>query len=323
MRRVIGIGETVLDIIFKGEQPQQAVPGGSAFNAIISLGRAGIPAYFISETGNDRVGQWVKRFLRDNGVDDSGVCVFPDSKSPLSLAFLDENNNAEYLFYKDHPHDQLDFTYPEIHEDDVVIFGSFFAINPVVRPQVHGFLEYARRQGAILYYDLNYRASHKNDLMRVTPNIIENLELADIVRGRDEDFEIMYKKTDADSVYRSEISFYTKKFIYTRGAQPVEVRAENGFAKQYPILTEGEVVSTIGAGDNFNAGFVYSLIKYGITREMLETGMAESLWDAVIYEAQQFSANVCGSIYNSVDLDFAAKKQHELEIALKDMNENN
>lgn len=323
MRRVIGIGETVLDIIFKGEQPQQAVPGGSAFNAIISLGRAGIPAYFISETGNDRVGQWVKRFLRDNGVDDSGVCVFPDSKSPLSLAFLDENNNAEYLFYKDHPHDQLDFTYPEIHEDDVVIFGSFFAINPVVRPQVHGFLEYARRQGAILYYDLNYRASHKNDLMRVTPNIIENLELADIVRGSDEDFEIMYKKTDADSVYRSEISFYTKKFIYTRGAQPVEVRAENGFAKQYPILTEGEVVSTIGAGDNFNAGFVYSLIKYGITREMLETGMAESLWDAVIYEAQQFSANVCGSIYNSVDLDFAAKKQHELEIALKDMNENN
>lgn len=323
MRRVIGIGETVLDIIFKGEQPQQAVPGGSAFNAIISLGRAGIPAYFISETGNDRVGQWVKRFLRDNGVDDSGVCVFPDSKSPLSLAFLDENNNAEYLFYKDHPHDQLDFTYPEIHEDDVVIFGSFFAINPVVRPQVHGFLEYARRQGAILYYDLNYRASHKNDLMRVTPNIIENLELADIVRGSDEDFEIMYKKTDADSVYRSEISFYTKKFIYTRGAQPVEVRAENGFAKQYPILTEGEVVSTIGAGDNFNAGFVYSLIKYGITREMLETGMAESLWDAVINEAQQFSANVCGSIYNSVDLDFAAKKQHELEIALKDMNENN
>ena len=203
MRRVIGIGETVLDIIFKGEKPLQAVPGGSAFNAIISLGRAGLPAAFISETGNDRVGLWVKRFLRENGVDDKGVCVFPDSKSPISLAFLDESNNADYLFYKDHPHDQLDFVYPEVNESDVVVFGSFFAINPVVRPQVAGFLEYAHKHGAILYYDLNYRASHKSDLLRVTPNIIENLELADIVRGSNEDFEVMYRKNNADAVYRS------------------------------------------------------------------------------------------------------------------------
>lgn len=303
-RRVIGIGETVLDIIFKGEQPLQAVPGGSAFNAIISLGRAGIPAYFISETGNDRVGQWVKRFLRENEVDDSGVCVFPDSKSPISLAFLDENNNADYLFYKDHPHDQLDFVYPEIHEDDVVIFGSFFAINPVVRPQVAGFLDYAHRQGAILYYDLNYRASHKNDLLRVTPNIIENLELADIVRGSNEDFEIMYRKNDADSVYRSEISFYTKKFIYTRGAQPVELRAEGGFAKQYPVKTGGQVVSTIGAGDNFNAGIVFGLIKHGITRSDIDRGLSEQQWDSIIDCGLRFSANVCQSLNNYIDPEF-------------------
>ena len=29
MRKVIGIGETVLDIIFKNDQPIGAVPGGS------------------------------------------------------------------------------------------------------------------------------------------------------------------------------------------------------------------------------------------------------------------------------------------------------
>jgi fructokinase len=304
MRKIIGIGETVLDIIFKGEQPIRAVPGGSAFNAIISIGRAGIPAYFISETGNDRVGQWVKRFLRDNGVDDAGVCVFPDSKSPLSLAFLDEQNNAEYLFYKDHPHDRLDLIYPEINEDDVVIFGSFFAINPVVRPQVHGFLQYAKEKGAILYYDLNYRASHKTDLLRVTPNIIENLELADIVRGSDEDFEIMYKKKDADSVYRSEISFYTKKFIYTRGAEPIEVRAEGGFAKQYPVQTQGQVVSTIGAGDNFNAGFVYGLIRNDITRADMDAGLTEGQWDKLVDCGLRFSANVCSSMDNYISKEF-------------------
>jgi len=305
MRRVIGIGETVLDIIFKDEQPLRAVPGGSAFNAIISLGRAGVPASFISETGNDRVGVWVKRFLRENGVDDSGVCVFPDSKSPLSLAFLDEHNNAEYLFYKDHPHDQLDFVYPEVHKDDIVIFGSFFAINPVVRPQVAGFLEYAHQKGAILYYDLNYRASHKTDLLKVTPNIIENLELADIVRGSNEDFEIMYRKKDCDSVYRSEISFYTKKFIYTQGSNPIEVRAENGFAKHYAVKDVEKVVSTIGAGDNFNAGFIFGMMKNGITHEMIRQGLSEQQWDSMIDYGMQFSKDVCQSIYNYISPEFA------------------
>ena len=186
MRKVIGIGETVLDIIFRGDQPIRAVPGGSAFNAMISLGRAGVPAAFISETGNDRVGQNVKNYLAANHVDASGVCVFPDSKSPLSLAFLDDQNNAEYIFYKDHPHDRLDFTYPEVGPDDVVLFGSYFAINPVVRPQVKTFFEYAKSRGAILYYDVNYRASHRNEVVKLTPNILENLEMADIVRGSDE-----------------------------------------------------------------------------------------------------------------------------------------
>ena len=37
MRKVIGIGETVLDIIFQNDQPVQAVPGGSVFNSLISL----------------------------------------------------------------------------------------------------------------------------------------------------------------------------------------------------------------------------------------------------------------------------------------------
>lgn len=313
MRRVIGIGETVLDIIFKGKQPVQAVPGGSAFNCIVSLGRAGVPAAFISETGNDRVGRWVCDFLEENGVDASNVCIFPDSKSPVSLAFLDEHNNAEYIFYKDHPHDQLDFVCPEVQPDDVVVFGSFFAINPVVRPQVAGFLEYAHSQGAILYYDLNYRASHKNDLLRVTPNIIENLELADIVRGSDEDFEIMYKKKDADSVYRSEISFYTKKFIYTRGSQPVEVRGDGGFSKQYPIReTNRPVISTIGAGDNFNAGFVYGLLKYGITHEHIIQGLTEEQWDKLMACGLNFSADVCGSINNYISEEFGKRMKEYL-----------
>lgn len=312
MRRVIGIGETVLDIIFKGDQPIGAVPGGSVFNSLISLGRSGVHAAFISETGNDRVGRRIISFLEKNGVDASCVNVYPDSKSPISLAFLNESNDAEYIFYKDHPNDRLDFSYPEVSKDDIVLFGSYYAVNPVIRPQVVGLLEYARSKGAILYYDVNFRASHKNEVMKLTPNILENLEFADIVRGSSEDFDVMFHKTDPDVIYRSQIAFYSRKFIFTQGAQPVELRAENQMKKQYPILKTDHVVSTIGAGDNFNAGFVYGLIRYGITLENIKRGLTEKQWDQVIGCALDFSANVCKSINNSVDVEFGEKMRDGL-----------
>ena len=83
-----------------------------------------------------------------------------------------------------------------------------------------------------------------------------------------------------------------------------------------------DTISTIGAGDNFNAGFIYGLIKYGITREMLEAGLTAEQWDGLINLAQQFSANVCQSINNSIDQDFANLRKQELEVSLKEMEDN-
>ncbi|UKK50884.1 PfkB family carbohydrate kinase [Prevotella sp. E13-17] len=306
MQKVIGIGETVLDIIFKNDQPIGAVPGGSTFNCLISLGRSGVKASLVSETGNDRVGRKIIDFIEKNGVDASCVYVYPDSKSPVSLAFLNEKNDADYIFYKDHVNDRIEFSYPDIQKDDIVLFGSYFAVNPVIRPQVQAFLEYARNRGAILYYDVNFRSSHKNEVLKLTPNILENLEMADIVRGSSEDFEVMFHKTDPDVLYRSQIAFYTKKFIYTSGDGPVELRADENFAKQYVVDPNNKVVSTIGAGDNFNAGFVFGMIKNRITRENIECGLSEQQWDSIIDYAMQFSANVCQSVGNSVDESFGS-----------------
>lgn len=311
MRKVIGIGETVLDIIFKDGKPIGAVPGGSTFNGVISLGRCGINTTFISEAGNDRVGQHIIGFLKANGVDNSCVSVFPDSKSPISLAFLDSNNEAEYIFYKDHAHDQLEYTYPDIKENDIVIFGSFFAVNPVIRPQVVGLLDHARSHGAIIYYDVNFRPSHKDDVMRITPNYLENLEFADFVRGSRDDFMTLYKMEDPDKVYASEISFYCKKFIFTNGPHPVVVHADGGLRKEYPVESS-QTVSTVGAGDNFNAGFVYGLLKLGITRDDIERGLTEEQWDQLTACAQSFSADCCKSLNNYVSPEFGNRMKELL-----------
>lgn len=311
MRKVIGIGETVLDIIFKDNKPVEAVPGGSAFNAITSLGRCGINTSFISEAGNDRVGKYIIDFLNNNGVNAEDISTFPDSKSPISLAFLNEKNDAEYIFYKDHPHDHLEFNFPDIQPDDILLFSSFYAVNPVIRPQVVGLLDYARSRGAIIYYDVNFRPAHKDEVIKITPNLLENLDYADVVRGSHEDFATLYKKEDADKVYNAEISFYCKQFIYTQGSLPVEIRGGKDIKKSYPVHNT-EVVSTIGAGDNFNAGFIFGMLKHNITRSDLERGLTEEQWDQLIDYALTFSADCCKDIFNYVSKEFGKKMKEDV-----------
>lgn len=300
----------MLDIIFKNGKPIEAVPGGSTFNGIVSLGRAGVKTVFVSETGNDRVGEYVRDFLRDNNVDTSAINVFQETKSPVSLAFLDKDNNADYIFYRDQKHDHMDFTYPDIQKDDIVVFGSFYAVNPALRPQVSGLLDFARQRGAIIYYDVNFRKAHQADVMKVTPNLIDNLEYADIVRGSKEDFEVLYKKDSADRVYRAETSFYCKRFIYTDGPNPVSVFSNNGFHKEY-AMPKTETVSTIGAGDNFNAGFIYGMIKYGVTRDDVEQGLSEEVWDKLIATATAFSADCCKDIFNYISKEFGQQLKNK------------
>lgn len=304
-RKVIGIGETVLDIIFKNEQPTAAVPGGSTYNAMISLGRAGVKSTFISEVGDDRVGDRIVSFLQENGVNADKVCRFQNTKSPLSLAFLNERNEAEYIFYKDHPNDRLDFEYPDIQADDIVLFGSYYAVNPVIRQQVLSLLERARDKGAIIYYDVNFRPSHRNEVVKIKSNLLENFEFADIVRGSHEDFQVLFNKDTADIVYNSEIAFYCKNFIYTQGAEPIAVMGK-GFSKLFSVA-QMETVSTIGAGDNFNAGFIYGLIGNDIRRADIERGLTSEQWDKVIASGVAFSAECCKDIYNYVSIEFGNK----------------
>lgn len=302
MRKVIGIGETILDIIFRGEQPSAAVPGGSVFNGIVSLGRMGVPVGFISETGNDRVGRIILQFMRDNHIPTDYVNVFPDGKSPVSLAFLNEQCDAEYLFYKDYPRQRLDVLFPRLEEDDIVMIGSYYALNPVLRDKILELLEQAREKKAIVYYDPNFRASHKNEAMKLAPTIIENLEYADIVRGSQDDFQYMYGLQDADKIYKDKIKFYCPRFICTAGGNSIALRT-NKVNKDYSIPPL-QAVSTIGAGDNFNAGVIYGLLKYDVRYRDL-ANIDEPTWDRIIQCGKDFAAEVCCSYHNSVSTEFA------------------
>lgn len=294
--RIIGIGETVLDILFKDDQPLKAVPGGSTFNSIVSLGRAGMNCAMVTEAGGDHVGDLICNYLQENGVSAEYVCRHENVQSHLSLAFLNEHNDAQYVFYKDHASVSLDGKLPEISKDDVVLFGSFFAINPVIRPVVGDLLRKAHEAGAWLYYDINFRKNHIADLPDVMPNIEENMQLADVVRGSMEDFEYILGMHDGEAIYER-VSCYCRTLILTDGARQIQVFTPEGCAT-YPVQPI-ETVSTVGAGDNFNAGYIYAKM-LGIDDQAQRIAMA-----------QRWSQDVCQQLGNNISDELVEELKNE------------
>ena len=166
-------------------------------------------------------------------------------------------------------------------------------------------LQEAKRKNAIIYYDLNFRKNHKDEVNFLMPNIIDNYEYATIIKGSDEDFENIYNETDAQITYKEHIEFYSRNFVYTRGADGATIFGRE-FKKDY-AGNKVEAVSTVGAGDNFNAGLIYGLIKNNVTYADLKGSISEEKWDKVVKSAIDFSSYVCTTLDNYVSKEYAEK----------------
>ena len=303
MRKIYGIGETVYDIIFKDGVPRAAKPGGSVLNSLVSLGRTGLPVSFISEYGKDDVGSIIDRFLIENGVNTTTVYHYADASTSLALAFLDERNDAHYTFYKDFPATRLGIEFPALNKGDIVQCGSFYAVWSEIRERFLEFIKRSSEREALIIYDPNFRKSHISELEKLRPLIIENLNLANIVRGSDEDFLNIFGAGTADEAWDS-VRDHCSCLIYTASSAGVFVRTSS-YSGSFPVK-KIVPVSTIGAGDNFNAGMIAAIYNNGISREDLPV-MGEEKWRTVVSAGVEFATEVCLSYENYVSKEFADK----------------
>ena len=301
--RIFAIGETVYDIIFKDGKPVSSTPGGSMLNTAVSLGRLGLDVYFISEFGNDLIGRLVDDFLIANGVKTDYVYRIDDYQSSLALAFLDENNNAEYSFYKHPPPKRLDIDFPELTSADIILYGSFYGINPCIYARLQHFLEEARKKDALVIYDPNFRKAHLSGMDIYRPIIMKNFAHADIVKGSDEDFKHIFGVQTAEESWKS-LGEICDILIYTANKNDVELlMTDIHDSFRVPSLTP---VSTIGAGDTFNAGLISGLIRHSVGKSNLKR-LTETKRADIVERAIHFAQHVCMSYDNYISLNFAKK----------------
>lgn len=303
------MGETVMDILFHEKETQTggvqyvpfaSVPGGSSFNSMISVGRSNVPCLFIGYTGENKVGHQIADFLKGNNISTEYFQIRKGERAAISLAYLNSNGDADYTFYKDEPLASQDYLIPDFTGNDFMLYGSYFAICPGLRTQVSQTLQRANEAGTLIYYDINFRRTYQHKKQELLPVVQENCRLSSIVRGSADDFEILFGTRNPEDIYRQHISPFCPIFMCTAGAGHIQVYTPyNTFDFDVPQIPAEEIVSTVGAGDSFNAGFLCAMHCRGIRKAMLE-GMTHGEWASLIANGIDFASQVCRSQDNYI-----------------------
>lgn len=278
------LGNTNYDIVFDGDNMISATPGGSKLNTALSLGRMRLPVSFISRVGNDQLGQKIVAFLNQNRVDTSYLHLEEKFKTNLALAFLDDKKNASYLHYGS---EEAAFKTPGISftSGDFLLFGSVFAIARPTDKVVDEVLDQTAGKQIIKIYDPNMRKKCRISSDNFADLALERMQQSHIIKLSDEDLETM--NLDIDSLRKKVPGKY---LIVTQGGNEVLFFSDELNLKVQP--EEIHPVSTIGAGDGFNAGLIDALHKNHINTHTLKK-MSANDWEAVIRKGNKIAAEVC------------------------------
>lgn len=302
--KIYALGETVFDIVFKKGEIISGKAGGSVLNAAVSLARLGLKTELLSEIGKDAVGIEILEFLKKNKVSTKFSYFFDSGKTALALAFLNENSDAVYSFYKQYPERRFKIKMPSFAFGDSLIFGSSFALSPDVRKPLIKILNNARKKNTVILYDPNYRISDKVTLVNAQMMFRENIGWADIIRGSYDDFNALLETDNATETFWEIRKYSDAILIYTNGESQGTLIDDNrqiNFKPHHCI-----VQNTIGAGDNFNAGILAGLAKLHFNRNDIYSLKSYS-WDIILDIALTLSALVCASTENYISEEIARK----------------
>ncbi|ATA60143.1 5-dehydro-2-deoxygluconokinase [Geobacillus stearothermophilus] len=256
--------------------------GGSPANIAIGMARLGMKTGFIGRVADDQMGRFIVHYLNNNGIDTSHV-ITDKSGSVTGLAFTEIKSptDCSILMYRDNVAD-LKLEPNDIDEDYIrrakclLISGTALAKSPS-REAVFLALDYARRHGTVVFFDLDYRPYTWQSKEETA--IYYNLaaEKCDVIIGTREEFDMMEQfdgqQRDDEKTAQKWFDYNAKIVVIKHGKDGSVAYTKTGETFAGTIFP-ANIVKTFGAGDSYAAGFIYGLMNGWPIPKAMEYGAA-------------------------------------------------
>ena len=165
-------------------------------------------------------------------------------------------------------------------------------------------LNEAYDMNVLTFYDPNIREFGPLELFSIRKKFEENLYYTKVLKGSNQDFQRLYETSDANEIFQKIEKFGVEVLIVTSGTEDVQLKTKN-LLKTFPVKKVSPV-STIGAGDNFNAGLIYAMFINSIDKNNIRQ-ISEAQWGEIMEYAIAFAGFVCESDLNYISNEFAQK----------------
>lgn len=238
--------------------------GGTESNTMISLAKLGFATGWISRLGADEFGYNIRDFIRGHGVDVSRV-VF-DADAPTGIFFVEKNANDETrsFYYR------KGSAASRMHESDLDMdyIGGYkmlhlTGITPILsescRQMMESLIAAAKRKGMILSLDPNLRLTMA-DVGTFRKVLLPLMAMVDIFLPSEKELLLLMDTQDLETAVAKVQDLGPRRIVIKKGDQGCLLVKEDA-RHQAPVFPVKRVISSMAAGDAFNAGYLAGVLR--------------------------------------------------------------
>ncbi len=273
---VCALGELLVDFTdagtsAAGQRLFERNAGGAPANVAVAARRLGHTSAFVGKVGQDMHGDFLRATLEAEGVDCTGLVCDADHFTTLAFVALGANGERTFSFARKPGADtQLaadELRLDVIESSHVLHVGSLSLTDEPARAATLAAVAAARKTGAAVSYDPNYRANLWQDEATAVEQMRSLVPLADLVKLSDEECALMTGTSDPEQAAAAILAQGPSVVAVTLGGSGAYVRCADGGAHVDGFVAE--CVDATGAGDSFWGGFLSAFCESGLASSEL------------------------------------------------------
>lgn len=248
--------------------------GGAPANTAVGLAGLGVPVKFIGKVGRDAFGEFLKQTLVKNSVE-AHLLTDKAHKTTLAFVSLDLQGGRSFDFYPG-SHDRISPQEVDLPIDcSILHFGSLTQIRKKCSEATDKLMRQALDKHALISYDPNIREALWGNLNVAKEIVLKTAQKVHILKINEEEAQVL--TGESDMVHASEKLFTPNLqiLLITLGPSGSLYRVR-GHYNTVPTI-KVSAIDTTGAGDAFNAGFLYGIWESGLPPDQLEKLDLESI----------------------------------------------